>query len=496
MTTLALYLAAPEDAEELPPGWCRERLGNLLPLRYGRGLTAEKRVAAGSVPVYGSGGIVGSHTLPLTSGPTVIVGRKGSIGEVHFSPTACWPIDTTYYIEEQPTIHLRFAYYLLRSLTLGQQDKSTAIPSLRREDYDAIEVMLPPLAEQRRIVAALDDALARVNAIRERLGRAPALLKRFRASVLAAAVEGRLTEDWRAAHPDVEPASVLLDRILAERRRRWEDAEADRYRKAGKTPPLDWRTRYKEPAAPDTSELAELPEGWCWASLSQTSDIQGGIQKQPSRAPRHNAFPFLRVANVMRGRLDLEEVHSIELFDGELDRLRLKRDDLLIIEGNGSRSEIGRMAIWNASISDCVHQNHIIRARLIDGLSPRFVEGYWNSPAGSELLAELAVTSAGLYNLSVSKVGALPVPLASSDEQAEIVRRMSELIQSAEAIEERVMRASEYAERAAEALLAKAFRGELVAQDTADEPAAVTLARVARGTQTQIATSRARRGRT
>ena len=123
-----------------------------------------------------------------------------------------------------------------------------------------------------------------------------------------------------------------------------------------------------------------------------------------------NKFPFLRVANVLRGRLDLDEIHEIELFAGEFEKLQLKEGDLLVVEGNGSRTEIGRSALWNGKIEGCVHQNHVIRVRLLEGL-PRFLNAYWNSPAGTHRVAKVAASTSGLYTLSVGKIASLPVPL-------------------------------------------------------------------------------------
>ena len=100
--------------------------------------------------------------------------------------------------------------------------------------------------------------------------------------------------------------------------------------------------KYKEPVAPDTSDLPPLPGGWCWASFDQIGETQGGLQKSPSRKPIKNHYPYLRVANVHRGALDLNELHRFELTDDELTRLRLEPGDLLIVEGNGSRTEVGR----------------------------------------------------------------------------------------------------------------------------------------------------------
>ena len=232
----------------------------------------------------------------------------------------------------------------------------------------------PPLPEQRRIVAEIEKQFTRPDASVAALKRVQANLKRYRASVLKAACEGKLVpteaEFAQLDGRDYEPADQLLERIQSEHRALWEARE-----KRGR--------KYKEPVASVASDLPELPEGWVWATVEQVAEIQGGIQKQPKRTPANNPFPFLRVANVLRGSLDLEEVHEIELFPGELERLRLISQDLLIVEGNGSPSQIGRMAIWKGAIENCVHQNHIIRARAVDGIAPQYVETYWNSPDGS-----------------------------------------------------------------------------------------------------------------
>ena len=330
-------------------------------------------------------------------------------------------------------------------------------------------IPLPPLAEQRRIVAEIETQFTRLDASVAALRRAQANLKRYRASVLKDACEGRLVpteaELARSEGREYEPAAVLLERILAERRARWESQE----KKRGK---------YKEPSNPDTSDLPELPEGWVWATVEQLSEIQGGIQKQPKRTPADNPYPFLRVANVLRGELDLDEVHQIELFPGELDKLRLIPGDLLIVEGNGSPSQIGRMAIWKGDIEDCVHQNHIIRARLVGGLSSEYAETYWNSPTGASEVSKVASSTSGLYTLSVSKVSGLPIPLPPLAEQrrivAEVERRLSVVQQAEATVEASLARA----ERLRQSILKQAFSGRLVPQDPNDEPASALLERI------------------
>lgn len=160
---------------------------------------------------------------------------------------------------------------------------------------------------------------------------------------------------------------------------------------------------------------------WPEAPLDAVAEIQGGIQKQPKRAPRDNAFPFLRVANVTASGLALDDVHEVELFDGELDRLRLQRGDLLVVEGNGSASQIGRAVVWDGSIKDAVHQNHLIRVRPAPDLDARYLGLLWNSPTIRDELSRVASSTSGLHTLSVTKLKRIRVPLPPLAEQHRIV---------------------------------------------------------------------------
>lgn len=161
--------------------------------------------------------------------------------------------------------------------------------------------------------------------------------------------------------------------------------------------------------------------GWHRAPLTALTEIQGGIQKQPKRAPRSNRFPFLRVANVTATGLDLRDVHEIELFRDEPQRLRLLPGDLLVVEGNGSASQIGRAAVWDGSIPDCVHQNHLIRVRPGPNLLPRYLGLIWNSPAIRDELTAVSSSTSGLHTLSVSKLKRIELPYPPLDEQRRIV---------------------------------------------------------------------------
>jgi type I restriction enzyme S subunit len=140
--------------------------------------------------------------------------------------------------------------------------------ALTKEMILNFEIPIPPLNEQRRIVAKIEELFSDLDAATAALERVRAKLKRYRAAVLKAAVEGKLTADWRARHPDTEPAAKLLERTLVNRRRKWEENQLARFA-AARTPPKGWREKYTEPASLDTTRLPEQPQRWCWASMEQ-----------------------------------------------------------------------------------------------------------------------------------------------------------------------------------------------------------------------------------
>jgi len=143
---------------DLPPGWTEVVLGDICEFRYGKSLPAAKRSGSG-YPVFGSNGQVGAHSTTVTKAPAIVIGRKGSFGEVHWSDQPCWPIDTTYFVDAAATdADLRWLFHRLRCLGLTELNRAAAIPGLNREDAYRKKLLLPPLEEQRRIAAILDKA--------------------------------------------------------------------------------------------------------------------------------------------------------------------------------------------------------------------------------------------------------------------------------------------------------------------------------------------------
>ena len=225
--------------------------------------------------------------------------------------------------------------------------------------------------------------------------------------------------------------------------------------------------------------LPPLPAGWEWVGFDQIGTIQGGLQKSPARAPKRNHFPYLRVANVRRGRLQLDELHRFELTPQELRKLRLETGDVLLVEGNGSRTEIGRCALWNGEIEDCVHQNHIIRVRLATGVLPQYVNVFLNSPIGQFAIQQAASSTSGLYTLSVNKVKRLSLPLPPTAEQQAIADCVEGHAAGIEQIDATLRDKLSSATRLRQSILHRAFTGNLLPQDPNDEPASKLVERIA-----------------
>ena len=180
----------------------------------------------------------------------------------------------------------------------------------------------------------------------------------------------------------------------------------------------------------------ENPMEWERQQLGNLGEVQGGLQVSKKRAAHPLERPYLRVANVLRDKLALSEIKRIRLTEGEFTRVRLQRGDLLVVEGHGNAAEIGRAAIWDGSVKDCVHQNHLIRVRPGHSLIiPEFACAYLNSSSGRQHLLRSGKTTSGLNTITTSDVKGCTMfvpPLALQRRYASIVESVREVIATAD----------------------------------------------------------------
>ncbi|MGH3089669.1 MAG: restriction endonuclease subunit S, partial [Rubrobacteraceae bacterium] len=303
-------------------------------------------------------------------------------------------------------------------------------------------------------VEKIEELFTKLDAGEESLGKTRTLLKKYRQSVLKAAVTGELSREWREEHEgELEPAPELLARILEERREKWTTDDVDK-------------------------GLPQLPDQWVWTTIEQLGAVTGGITKNRQRATLTRQLPYLRVANVYANRLQLEDVVEIGVKESELDRVLLREGDLLIVEGNGSPDQIGRVAVWDGSVSPCVHQNHLIKVRLPMPKLSWWVLTWLLSAEGREHIRRVASSTSGLYTLSLSKVRNLAIPLPPLEEQTQILEELDRKLSIVDNLEATIEENLKRSGSLRQSILKRAFSGRLVGQDAEDEPASALLRRV------------------
>ena len=305
-------------------------------------------------------------------------------------------------------------------IALGKGDTQSNISQAVIKHFPFI---LAPLLEQRRIVAEIEKQFTRLDASVAALKRVQANLKRYRASVLKAACEGKLVPTEavlaRADGRDYEPADQLLKRILAERRDRWEAQEKR-------------RGKYEEPP-PDPSDLPELPEGWAWATVAQLSlRIEYGTSTKASSVP--TGIPVLRMGNIQDGELSFSNLKYMETDNPEVQKTMLSHGDLLFNRTN-SAELVGKSAVYKDRYPKACFASHLIRVSFLSDISSDYVCTLINSKHGRAYITQVRNQQVGQANVNGTKLAAMPVPLPPLAEQrrivAEVERRLS-VVQQAE----------------------------------------------------------------
>ena len=201
----------------------------------------------------------------------------------------------------------------------------------------------------------------------------------------------------------------------------------------------------------------KLSAGWKMKAIGDISDVAGGIQKGPHREAAANPVRYLTVAHVQRNRLRLDDPRYFEVTSAELDRWRLLKGDVLIIEGNGSADQIGRTALFRGEIADCVHQNHVIRVRPYhDEVSGEYLNSLMNSSVGQVSVQLQSSTSSGLRTLSVGKIREMFFPLPPLSEQ----RKIAEILSTWDEALEKLDALIEAKERSKKALMRQLLTGQ------------------------------------
>ncbi|WP_325918496.1 restriction endonuclease subunit S [Pseudomonas frederiksbergensis] len=342
------------------------------------------------------------------------------------------------------------------------ESSGTTRKRIARGKLSEIKLPIPPVSEQRRIAQKLEELLAKVNVLTLRVNAIPALLKRFRQSVLAAAVAGRLTEEWRAENLTCSLRAQISSLIT--------DKNTSSY---GNSIPVTW-------ALKNAGDICEFITKGTTPSKEKMSAGLGEV-------------PFIKVYNLtFTGALDFSidptfvdvNTHSIDL-----KRSIVKPGDVLM---NIVGPPLGKVSIVPATYPEWNINQAIARFSANDGISSKYLALCLRTESVLAHAISRAKATAGQFNLTLEICRELPIPVPPVAEQTEIVRRVDQLFAFADQLEAKVISAQSRINHLTQSILAKAFRGELVPQDPNDEPASVLLERIK---AQRAAAPKAKRGR-
>lgn len=475
--------------DDLPPGWVWVKISDIAETTSG-GTPSRKIVEyyEGSIPWIKSGelkdtiitdseeritlkAVRNSNAKIFPAGTALValygatVGRTGILGidaATNQAVCAIFPLENSFTSKYM-------AYWLFsQRQNLINLSAGGAQPNINQGIIRGYPFPLAPLAEQQRIVEAIEAQFTRLDAGVAALKRLRTNLKRYKAAVLKAACEGRLVEQ----DPDDEPASELLERILKERRAKW----AAEQRAKGKDPR---KLAYKEPAAPDTADLPDLPEGWAWATVEEVGEVRLGRQRAPQHHTGHYMRPYLRVANVFEDYIDTSDILEMNFNPDEFERYRLQYGDILLNEGQ-SLELVGRSAIFRDEVRDVCFQNTLVRFRASTIILIEYAQLVFRTYLHSGRFQKIAKWTTNIAHLGAQRFANIEFPLPPIAEQNRIVLEVEALMSLIQQLEIAVNLNVKRAERLRQSILREAFAGRLVPQDPNDEPAGELLKRIRR----------------
>jgi type I restriction enzyme S subunit len=386
-----------------------------------------------------------------------------------------------------PDIHLidsRLLFYWLKiaieQLQATEHLHGSTMKHINRGPFMAHKLPLPPASEQTRIVEKLEELLSDLDAGVAELKAAQKKLVQYRQSLLKAAVEGALTAEWRTSNQPKETGTQLLERILIERRARWEAKQLAKFKEQDKAPPKDWQSKYPEPVKPDTSDLPELPDGWVWASVDcLLAGIETGKSfKCVERSPSFDETGVVKVSAVSWGEYNEQESKTCTIEERVNPDLFVKAGDFLFSRAN-TVELVGACVIAKTVTLKVMLSDKILRLVLVhDNMKPWLLY-LLRSRIGRKQIEVLATgNQESMKNIGQERIRSIAIPIGPEDEIICAIALVEQGLVSAtlQISENEFVLKQSAAQR--KNILKTAFSGQLVLQDPNDEPASVLLERI------------------
>ena len=468
-----------EQQIQLPEGWELTTLGESF--KWGSGGTPKKGNPAfynGDIPWLiiadlNDGYVLESKTnitelglnnssAKLVPENSVLLAMYGSIGKLGITtkPVATnQAIAFTSPINDDP----KYLFYYLMTVRnkLAKLGKGATQLNISQTVIKAFPYVRASQDQQKQIVAKIEELFSHIDAGIESLKIAKEKLKQYRQSVLKAAVTGELTKDWRQANKDkIEPANQLLQRILKERRQRWEQQQLDQFATKGQTPKNDnWKEKYKEPDYNEEVFFDDIPSNWSSATIDTLAfDVRYGSSSKTN--DDSSGVPVIRMGNIIDGKLDFSNLKYLPVDHQEFPELLLSDRDLLFNRTN-SAELVGKTAIFFDKGRPVSLASYVIRVRLLSGVESQFVANFINSTIGRAWIKSCVSQNVGQANVNGTKLKALVVPLPPLKEQKEIVRIVEDKLTAADRLMNEIDTKLTQAQQQKQATLASAFKGKL-----------------------------------
>lgn len=340
----------------------------------------------------------------------------------------------------------------------------------------SIPIALAPSNQQLQAVAELDRHTSQLDDADRSLMTALQGLAAYRLRVLRLAASGRLVPTdaafAQAANRQYESGTELLQRLRIEHRERWEEAEQDRLKQAGRLPASDkWKARYRPPKTADPTTLAQLPEGWAWATVSEVGEVTLGRQRAPQYHYGEHMRPYLRVANVLEDRIDTSDVLEMNFSPAEFAKYSLQRGDILLNEGQ-SPELVGRPAMYRDEVPGACFQKTLLRFRAHAGMSPSFAMVVFRDYLHTGRFRQEAKWSTNIAHLTERRFAGMEFPLPPLAEQERIAAEATALLETGDEVERTLRQCKDKIDHARFVAHQRAFRGAFSSVADDDEPAA------------------------